>query len=93
MGLRFWNQVDEDGTSFWVFESRNVRLYLLRVQRDGADSSWTAGPACERSGFKDVLDCHVHRALSSLSLRESKLISVRVVVPRRVDPPPLHRPP
>ncbi|CEQ38802.1 SPOSA6832_00260 [Sporobolomyces salmonicolor] len=22
VGLRFWNQVDEDGTSFWVFESR-----------------------------------------------------------------------
>lgn len=24
VGLRFWNQVDEDGTSFWVFESRSV---------------------------------------------------------------------
>jgi hypothetical protein len=24
VGLRFWNQVDEDGTSFWVFEHRNV---------------------------------------------------------------------
>ncbi|GAA6059385.1 hypothetical protein JCM10212_003283 [Sporobolomyces blumeae] len=23
VGLRFWNQVDEDGTSFWVFESRS----------------------------------------------------------------------
>lgn len=25
VGLRFWNQVDEDGTSYWVFESRDVR--------------------------------------------------------------------
>lgn len=24
VGLRFWNQVDDDGTSFWVFESRSV---------------------------------------------------------------------
>ncbi|GJN92162.1 hypothetical protein Rhopal_005192-T1 [Rhodotorula paludigena] len=23
VGLRFWNQVDEDGTSYWVFESRS----------------------------------------------------------------------
>ncbi|GAA6040341.1 hypothetical protein JCM8097_007565 [Rhodosporidiobolus ruineniae] len=23
VGLRFWNQVDDDGTSFWVFESRS----------------------------------------------------------------------
>ncbi|KAL8284205.1 hypothetical protein RQP46_004954 [Phenoliferia psychrophenolica] len=23
VGLRFWNQVDEDGTSFWVFEHRS----------------------------------------------------------------------
>ncbi|KAG0147230.1 hypothetical protein CROQUDRAFT_656341 [Cronartium quercuum f. sp. fusiforme G11] len=23
VGLRFWNQVDEDGTSYWVFESRD----------------------------------------------------------------------
>jgi uncharacterized protein (UPF0548 family) len=26
VGLRFWNQVDEDGSSYWVFESRDVRL-------------------------------------------------------------------
>jgi hypothetical protein len=25
VGLRFWNQVDEDGESYWVFESRDVR--------------------------------------------------------------------
>ncbi|SCV68099.1 BQ2448_220 [Microbotryum intermedium] len=24
VGLRFWSQVDEDGTAFWVFESRSV---------------------------------------------------------------------
>jgi Fe2+ transport system protein B len=26
VGLRFWNQVDEDGTSYWVFESRDPTL-------------------------------------------------------------------
>lgn len=31
VGLRFWNQVDDDGESYWVFESRDVRgkLHLL----------------------------------------------------------------
>lgn len=24
VGLRFWNQVDEDGSSYWVFEHRDV---------------------------------------------------------------------
>jgi hypothetical protein len=24
VGLRFWNQVDDDGESYWVFESRDV---------------------------------------------------------------------
>ena len=26
MGLRWWNYVDEDGKSQWIFESRKVRL-------------------------------------------------------------------
>lgn len=26
VGLRYWNQVDEDGESYWVFESRDVRI-------------------------------------------------------------------
>lgn len=29
VGLRFWNQVDEDGTSYWVFESRDVEFFFL----------------------------------------------------------------
>jgi hypothetical protein len=29
VGLRFWNQVDEDGESYWVFESRDVRVVFL----------------------------------------------------------------
>ena len=28
VGLRWWNHVDEDGKSHWVFENRKV-LYLL----------------------------------------------------------------
>ena len=27
VGLRYWNQVDEDGESYWVFESRDVSSY------------------------------------------------------------------
>lgn len=26
VGLRWWNQIDEDGTSHWVFEARRVRM-------------------------------------------------------------------
>lgn len=37
VGLRYWNQVDEDGESSWVFESRDVSLtaviLLLYVSR------------------------------------------------------------
>jgi len=28
VGLRWWNYVDEDGVSHWVFESRKVNFYL-----------------------------------------------------------------
>jgi len=35
VGLRFWNQVDDDGESYWVFESRDVRenlhIFLLII--------------------------------------------------------------
>ncbi|KAG9314526.1 DUF846-domain-containing protein [Chiua virens] len=29
VGLRFWNQVDEDGESYWVFESKDIALYTF----------------------------------------------------------------
>ena len=29
VGLRWWNKVEEDGTSIWIFESKNVRDILL----------------------------------------------------------------
>ncbi|EKM60987.1 uncharacterized protein PHACADRAFT_247259 [Phanerochaete carnosa HHB-10118-sp] len=29
VGLRYWNQVDEDGESYWVFESRDIALYTF----------------------------------------------------------------
>lgn len=35
VGLRYWNQVDEDGESYWVFESRDVRIrnhYVVRLR-------------------------------------------------------------
>ena len=31
VGLRWWNKVDEDGTSTWMFESRKVRLLCVCV--------------------------------------------------------------
>lgn len=30
VGLRYWNQVDDDGESYWVFESRDVSGALSR---------------------------------------------------------------
>lgn len=37
VGLRWWNKVNEDGSSEWVFESRKVRdlesICLLNVKR------------------------------------------------------------
>ena len=33
VGLRWWNQVDDDGKSHWVFESRKV-LFYTNVHRD-----------------------------------------------------------
>ena len=27
VGLRYWNEVDEEGESSWVFESRDVRYH------------------------------------------------------------------
>ncbi|KAG6850817.1 hypothetical protein H0H93_008120 [Arthromyces matolae] len=31
VGLRFWNQVDDDGESYWVFESRDGTRVTLRI--------------------------------------------------------------
>lgn len=30
VGLRWWNQIDEDGKSLWVFEAKKVRLSALK---------------------------------------------------------------
>lgn len=29
VGLRWWNYVDDDGVSHWVFESRKVYIVLI----------------------------------------------------------------
>ncbi|KAI1797815.1 DUF846-domain-containing protein [Ganoderma leucocontextum] len=29
VGLRYWNQVDDDGDSYWVFESRDIAVYTF----------------------------------------------------------------
>lgn len=76
VGLRFWNQVDDDGTSFWVFESRSVRLFslfrCLPFSLLPFSSRTTARASRQRRRLEDVLDRHV-------------------LVPGGVDPPPLHR--
>ena len=33
VGLRYWNQVDEDGESYWVFESRDVSVLFIRLSQ------------------------------------------------------------
>lgn len=34
VGLRWWNYVDDDGKSHWVFESKNVSHYLYQLLDD-----------------------------------------------------------
>lgn len=29
VGLRWWNQVDDDGKSHWVFEARKVNVFIF----------------------------------------------------------------
>lgn len=29
VGLRWWNQVDDDGRSQWIFESRKVNFFFI----------------------------------------------------------------
>jgi len=36
VGLRFWNQVDEDGESYWVFENRDVRIHNSQSPTDSS---------------------------------------------------------
>lgn len=31
VGLRWWNYVDEDGVSHWVFESRKVYFFITKI--------------------------------------------------------------
>lgn len=33
VGLRWWNYVDDDGKSHWVFESKKVRLIIYVVTK------------------------------------------------------------
>ena len=35
VGLRWWNKVEEDGTSTWMFESKKVRFFLVKVLNKG----------------------------------------------------------
>lgn len=96
MGLRFWNQVDEDGTSFWVFESRNVRS-----RSSPPRNACGADPSCLTNSRTSLRTRWIQRCSGSpctpcvpfLLSRERKLISLCTPVPRRVDPPPLHRTP
>lgn len=35
VGLRWWNYVDDDGKSHWVFESRQVTLTIFKYANKG----------------------------------------------------------
>lgn len=39
VGLRYWNQVDEDGESYWVFECRDVSVTLVTLSGAPIDNS------------------------------------------------------
>ncbi|ELU41384.1 hypothetical protein AG1IA_04592 [Rhizoctonia solani AG-1 IA] len=56
VGLRFWNQVDEDGESYWVFESRDVGPQPFFVP--AMNTQWaihTAFTACSNPVLAGVL--------------------------------------
>ena len=41
VGLRWWNYVDEDGNSHWVFESKKVySFYLKNTRQESEHKSW-----------------------------------------------------
>lgn len=61
MGLRWWNQVDEDGKSHWVFESRKVSKISLGKDEIGSSLS-TAFPAVLRV---DASCSHLKNSLSN----------------------------
>jgi hypothetical protein len=49
VGLRYWNQVDEDGESAWVFESRDVRASRRpRLGRRSQKTETSAPTPCSR---------------------------------------------
>lgn len=53
MGLRYWNEVDDEGESSWVFESRDVSYHARCRLTPGITP-------CESHRRKDVLGCAVY---------------------------------
>lgn len=52
VGLRWWNYVDEDGNSNWVFESRKVNHFLIYSEVLLSRTSCRPGKRFEKMGFK-----------------------------------------
>ncbi|AWP08675.1 putative Golgi apparatus membrane protein TVP23 -like A isoform 4 [Scophthalmus maximus] len=54
VGLRWWNQIDEDGRSLWVFEAKKVRHSYWRehigVIKHGVIALWLCVCACRPPG-------------------------------------------
>lgn len=61
VGLRFWNQVDEDGTSYWVFESRDPSIPSNQV-----DSKWAFLLFCSVHAAKAFIECSGSRYTPSV---------------------------
>lgn len=60
VGLRWWNQVDDDGRSHWKFESRKVRLPLVG---SGLSTPLINSYACD--GELHSLDASSHRSVTT----------------------------
>lgn len=80
VGLRFWNQVDDDGESYWVFESRDVISPCL--VRDSILSV-----SCSLRGPQTPLiqSRFITSAARSLSSCSQNVLDCLVFFPRHLD--------
>jgi hypothetical protein len=83
VGLRFWNQVDEDGTSYWVFESRDPSMPSNAVDSKSVP--------CHRLHLRPTRRVRMFwLALYAVRcLRLSQYVLTSALVPGRVDCAPL----
>ncbi|XP_041531869.1 Golgi apparatus membrane protein TVP23 homolog A isoform X1 [Microtus oregoni] len=59
VGLRWWNQIDEDGKSHWVFEARKVRSETRRTRTGASPNHMAATEAEARIFWLGLIICPV----------------------------------